>query len=69
MPNFKIIRYILVILIILFILFSSVYYIKPYKSIVGCPFSNTNSNENEWILENEIKKFTNLENNYVKKKK
>ena len=68
MTNFKILVYIIVILIILF---SSVYYIKPFKSTIDCPFNkNTNKeNEFEWILSDEIKKFTNLEDIYIKNKK
>jgi hypothetical protein len=71
MTYFKILGYILIILIMLFILFSSVYYIKPFKSIADCPFNKNNckGNEFEWILENEIKKFTNLEDDYIKTKK
>jgi hypothetical protein len=69
MTYFKILSYILVILIILFVLLSSVYYIKPFKSISVCPFNKNTSNEGEWILENEIKKFTSLEDNYIKNKK
>jgi len=71
MAYFKIFGYILVILIMLFILFSSLYYIKPYKSIADCPFNKNTckGNEFEWILENEIKKFTNLEDEYIKTKK
>ena len=53
MTYFKILGYILIILIMLFILFSSVYYIKPFKSIADCPFNKNNckGNEFEWILE------------------
>lgn len=69
MTYFKILSYILVILIILFVLLSSVYYIKPFKSISVCSFNKNTSNEDEWILENEIKKFTNLEDDYIKNKK
>lgn len=71
MTYFKILGYILVILIMLFILFSSVYCIKPFKSIIDCPFNKNacKENESEWILENEIKKFTNLEDEYIKTKK
>lgn len=69
MTYFKILSYILVILIILFVLLSSVYYIKPFKSISVCPFNKNTPNEGEWILENEIKKFTNLEDDYIKNKK
>ena len=55
----------------LFILFSSIYYIKPYKSIADCTFNKNTHNENnfEWILENEIQNFTKLEDKYIKTKK
>jgi len=71
MTCFKILGYILVILIMLFILFSSIYYIKPYKSIADCTFNKNTHNENnfEWILENEIQNFTKLEDKYIKTKK
>jgi hypothetical protein len=71
MTYFKILSYIIVVLIILFALFSSVYYIKPFKYIAGCPVNKniSNGNEFEWILEDEIKKFTKLEDDYIKSKK
>ena len=52
-------------------LFSSVYYIKPFKSTIDCPFNKNTCKESkfEWILANEIKKFTNLEDEYIKNKK
>ncbi len=68
MSHFKILRYILVILVILFILFSTIYYIKPFKTAGICPFDK-NNNEFEWDLEDEIKKFTNIEDIYIKNKK
>lgn len=70
MTYFKIIRYIILILIILFILISSVYYIKPFKTVIKCPFDKITSNQNnfEWDIEDEIKKFTKLEDVYIKNK-
>ena len=64
MSSFQILRYIVIAIIILFILFSSIYYIKPFKNTIAC-----NSDDTDWILENEIKKFTNLEDIYIKNKK
>lgn len=71
MTYFKILSYIIVVLIILFTLFSSVYYIKPFKYITGCPVNKNISNGNKfkWILEDEIKKFTKLEDDYIKSKR
>ena len=70
MTYFKILSYIIVILIVLFILSSSIYYIKPFKPVSDCPFNKNTSNKNNfnWILEDEIKKFTKLEDDYIKVK-
>ena len=63
----KIIIYIIIILILLY---STLYYIKLDKSIIDCPFKiNKKCNNSEWDLEDEIKKFTNIEDSYIKNKK
>lgn len=60
----KVIIYVILIIFLLIFLFSILYNIKPYKTLC---ISDKSENNLEWNLEDEIKKFTDIEDMYIKK--